>query len=395
MRVLLSTTVDWPSAARLAGAIAATGATVDALFPRGHVMAQSRYVGRKRHYHPLMPLASLGAALDACRPDLIVPCDDRAVSHLLAIHARGGVHAECIAWSLGNVASYPDLMSRDRFIAAAQALGIAAPEMHAVASVGDLEQRLDDFGFPAVLKLDGSWGGDGISVVHDREEARAAFERLSRPRSRVRGLARSVLRHDLHFLRDALYGVEKSVITVQRFVAGTPATSAFACRDGKVLAAIHVDVVETMRANGAASVVRRTESAAMDAIAATIASRFGLSGLQGLDYMRDTSGNVHLIEMNPRATQICALSLGRRADLPAALTGGPARPALRAAADTVALFPQEWRRDPASPWLRSAYLDAPWDDPAVLRALLIPGETPPFPAAVQDPALTVQQAARH
>ncbi len=395
MRVLLSTTVDWPSAARLAGAFAASGATVDALFPRGHVLAQSRYVARKRRYYPLAPISSLAAALDACQPDLIVPCDDRAVSHLLAIHARGGVQAKRIERSLGNVASYPDLMSRDRFVAAAQMLGIAAPEMHAVASLAELEHRLQDFGFPAVLKLDGSWGGDGISVVHNREEARAAFERLSRPRSRLRGVARSFLRKDLHFLRDALYGVEKSVITVQRFVAGTPATSAFACRDGKVLAAIHVDVVETMRANGAASVVRRTESAAMDSIAATIAARFGLSGLQGLDYMRDSSGNVHLIEMNPRATQICALSLAPGADLPAALMGTRARPPLRAAADVVALFPQEWRRDPASPWLRTAYLDAPWDDPAVLRALLAPGETPPLPTPPQEAALTVQQAARH
>jgi predicted ATP-grasp superfamily ATP-dependent carboligase len=57
-----------------------------------------------------------------------------------------------------------------------------------------------------------------------------------------------------------------------------------------------------MRANGAASVVRRADSTMMDGIAATIALRFGLSGLQGLDYMRDTLGNLHLIEMNPRAT---------------------------------------------------------------------------------------------
>lgn len=392
MRVLLSTTVDWPSAARLAGAFAATGATVDALFPRGHVMAHSRYLARRRIYHPLAPLTSLEAALDACQPDLVVPCDDRAVSHLLAVHAGG--HAACIERSLGTVASYPDLLSRDRFIAAARSLGIAAPEMRAVTNLAELEQRLEYFGFPAVLKLDGSWGGDGVSVVHNREEARAAFERLSRPRSRVRGLLRSVLRKDLHFLRDALRGVDKTVITVQRFVAGRPATSAFACRDGKVLAALHVDVVETVRANGAASVVRSTESAQMDEIAASIALRFGLSGLQGLDYMRDSSGGVHLIEMNPRATQICALAMGPGLDLPAALMGAAARPRM-AGQGLVALFPQEWRRDPTSAWLRSAYLDAPWDDPAVLRALLTPGETPPLPEQMADAALTIQQAARH
>ena len=34
----------------------------------------------------------------------------------------------------------------------------------------------------------------------------------------------------------------------------------------------------------------------------------------------------------------------------------------------IALFPREWIRDPASPWLNRAYHDVPWDDPAVLLA---------------------------
>ena len=56
-----------------------------------------------------------------------------------------------------------------------------------------------------------------------------------------------------------------------------------------------------------------------------IAARFGLSGLQGLDFVRDEEGLPHLIEINPRATQICHLALG--SDLPAALLGVPPRSA--------------------------------------------------------------------
>jgi hypothetical protein len=36
----------------------------------------------------------------------------------------------------------------------------------------------------------------------------------------------------------------------------------------------------------------------------------------------------------------------------------------------IALFPQEWLRDPKSPHLASAYHDVPWDDPALLHALI-------------------------
>lgn len=36
----------------------------------------------------------------------------------------------------------------------------------------------------------------------------------------------------------------------------------------------------------------------------------------------------------------------------------------------VAHFPNEWRRDPQSPYLREAYHDVPWDDPPLLKKLI-------------------------
>jgi hypothetical protein len=32
------------------------------------------------------------------------------------------------------------------------------------------------------------------------------------------------------------------------------------------------------------------------------------------------------------------------------------------------LFPQEWLRDPSSPYLHSGYHDVPWDQPDLVRA---------------------------
>jgi hypothetical protein len=37
---------------------------------------------------------------------------------------------------------------------------------------------------------------------------------------------------------------------------------------------------------------------------------------------------------------------------------------------TLALFPQEWRRDRTSSDLQQRPTDAPWDDPALFRAML-------------------------
>jgi len=51
----------------------------------------------------------------------------------------------------------------------------------------------------------------------------------------------------------------------------------------------------------------------------------------------------------------------------AALSGEPVKTSPTVTEnDTIALFPQEWTRDPASPFLQSAYHDVPWDEPGLL-----------------------------
>jgi hypothetical protein len=98
-----------------------------------------------------------------------------------------------------------------------------------------------------------------------------------------------------------------------------------------------------------------------------------LSGLHGFDFMlEEQTGNAYLIEMNPRATQVGHLALGQGRDIPAALyavlSGKVVQPAPKVTENaTIALFPQEWMRDPASAFLRSAYHDIPWEEPELVR----------------------------
>ena len=365
-KILLATTVKWPSAAYLAGAFAAFGCSVEAVFPRGHALGVSRHVGRAHTYYPLHPRSSFAAAIAAARPDLIVPCDDRAVSHLLSIEACAPRIAALLVRSMGRLESYPAMMARSRAIAVAQEEGISAPLTVAVADEDELWRALECVGLPAVLKTDGSWGGGGVAVVRTREEASRAFRRLAGPPSRLRSLARAVLRKDAHFLRET-FVPKAAPVHVQGFIEGKPATSAFACRDGEVLAAIHMDVVESREANGPASLIERTDCPRMDEAARRIARRFALSGLHGLDFVRDEAGVPHLIEINPRATQICHLALGAGRDLPSALLGQKPRP-IATDKPLIALFPQAWSTGRLSPGASAAYLDVPWDDPAVVSA---------------------------
>jgi hypothetical protein len=101
-----------------------------------------------------------------------------------------------------------------------------------------------------------------------------------------------------------------------------------------------------------------------------VAKHYGLSGIYGLDFIRDDAGNVHLIEINPRTTQGGTLAFGAGRDLPSALAASVTqcetsrRQAI--AEDVVVFFPREWQRNVASPHLMRGHHDVPWDDPAVL-----------------------------
>jgi hypothetical protein len=315
-------------------------------------------------------LDGLRAVLEASRPDLVIPCDDRAVRHLTALAAQDGRFAALIARSIGRLDSFDRLFSRSGFLAEAEGLGIETPVTREAATETDLKQALHLTGLPAVIKTDGSWGGEGVSFASHFDDALVAFRHLALAPSRLRSLTRAAKRQDAHFLLQAAEPQGRA-ISVQQHIDGTPATCAFACWNGEVLASLHMDVVSSRESAGPATVLRRTQSPQMDDAARRIAKGFGLCGLHGLDFMRDALGRLYLIEINPRATQICHLALGSGHDLPAALLAAfenraaASRPAATTA-DLIALFPQSL---PHGPHLAGAYHDIPADDPDLLHAL--------------------------
>jgi hypothetical protein len=374
-RVLLLSSVGWPSVARLAAGFAYASCTVDALAPAGAAVTASRYLSRWHRYTALAPLAAMRNAITRSQPDLLVCCDDRVLGQLLCLYRHesgGGTIAELVRNSLGNPEAVPRLVSRSGFIAEARSEGIRVPETLAVSDRQELDQAIAILGFPLVLKADGSWGGDGVVIARNAAEARAAFERLSRPPSLLRGTARALKRRDLHFAREAMLAQPRQ-ISAQKFIAGSPAASAFAAWRGEVIGAVYYDVLVADGAIGPPNVIRRVDCPQLQEASQRVAKRFGLSGAHGLDFIRDADGAAHLIEINARATQGSTLAFGPGRDLPSALAGrlvsNPgARPAIPN--DVVAIFPREWKRDPSSPFLVSAYHDVPWDDPAVLLASL-------------------------
>lgn len=393
-KILISTTVKWASTARHAWGFAAAGCTVDCVAPVDAPVTHSRYISNAYPYRSISGLASLKEAILAAEPDLVVSCDDRAAENLLRLfqtEPKGSPIRRISERSLGAPASYPEMMSRESFMRTARRLGLRTPDTLPVPHESALENCLEKLGLPAVIKADRTWGGEGVAVVKTIDEARAAFRRLAHPPSPVRSFARAFRRRDGHWLKEAI-APRRPAISAQQFVAGRQAASAFAAWQGEVVGAIYYDVLVADGTVGPPSVVRRVDCPEIAEATRLIARHYRLSGLHGLDFIRDEAGHVHLLEINPRTTQGGTLHFGEGRDLAADLVsclapGAPIREAIPS--DTVVFFPREWSQNPASPHLQNGHHHVPWDDPVILRACLdevAPAKMPPEHAPLTESA---------
>ena len=378
--VLIATTTRWIPTARLAVSLANAGFVIDAVCPSKHLLANTDAIRQTHSYHGLDPLTSFADAISAAKPDLIVPGDDRATQHLHLLYDQerhkgdaGKPICALIERSLGASENFPVLYARTKFIQLAQEQGVRVPKTGIINDHADLKKWIAQTDLPMVLKADGTSGGDGVRIVRTFEDAKRALRSLQAPPLLARAVKRALVDQDRTLVWPSLLR-RRSVVNAQTFVAGREATTSVACWKGEVLASLHFEVVNKITSCGHATVLQSIENAEMSAAAERMALRLNLSGLHGFDFMLEKqTENAYLIEINPRLTQVMHLTLGLGRDIPAALysvlSGQPISPAPKVTEEnTIALFPQEWIRDPASPFLQSAYHDVPWDKPELIRA---------------------------
>lgn len=363
-------------------ALAKVGFTVKAICPSGHPLGKTGAVKETYTYHGLAPIASFASAIPEAQPDIIIPGDDLATQHLHEMYHRknrtgkaGEAIGALIERSLGSPENFTVIYARTRFMELAQEEGIRVPKTETIANLEGLGKWIASRGLPTALKTDGSSGGDGVRIVHTTEEAECAFRSLANPPLLARAAKRALINRDTTLVWPSLLR-RRPTVNAQAFVPGREATTTVACWKGKVLAALHFEVLSKVDSTGHATVLRLIEDAEMSAATEKMVRRLNLSGVHGFDFMRDAkTGNAYLIEMNPRTTQVGHLALGPGRDLPAALYAAVSGEAVQAAPavtekDTIALFPQEWKRDSASPFLRSGYHDVPWESPELVLACI-------------------------
>lgn len=379
---LIVATNFWSISARLAMRLLAHGCEVVALCPRGHVLCQLTGIRSVRTYSGPNSLAALESAIRSSSPTIVIPCDDRAVWQLHELHRRLPDLRDLVARSLGDSAHFAMIRGRAQLLKAAVRLGIHVPETRRIATPNDIADWFRKVPGTSVLKMDGTCGGSGVSIVRTEGEAQSAWRKFNFREKRGWRWMRQwkdwlVYCDPLAFWDDQAFG--RRELLLQRYVVGRLANSMLACWRGKLLGVVNVEVLCTEQAiaTGPSTIVRLIDHPEMTRAGELLCATLGLSGFHGLDFVLEEGSNcAQLIELNARCTRLGHLRLPRQDDLFALLVKhiGAMPPDTDVEAvvahEIVAFFPQALSWNPDSPYLRECYVDVPWSEPQLIAALL-------------------------
>jgi hypothetical protein len=156
--ILLATTGQLPSTARLAMELHDAGARVSLIAPSNHPARALNFLAHCTTYRALAPRHCLETALDRLRPDIVIPCDERTVRDLHAIwRTTSRPHVkDLIRTSTAPARNFPIITSRAALLSLAQKEGVRVPPSMPLPDKQTLDRWSETHAAPFVLKADGS-----------------------------------------------------------------------------------------------------------------------------------------------------------------------------------------------------------------------------------------------
>jgi predicted ATP-grasp superfamily ATP-dependent carboligase len=356
--------------ARMPRELQAAGFAVTLLAPRSAIAVHTRFLDGIAYFPEPVTLfewiRTLAGVARTVRPALLLPGDDVTVSALVrialdppAVLAReiDDQLSALIARSLGDPAHFATAVDKSRFIPLARAAGVRVPEGGEVSDDVAAVKVADALGYPVIVRPASGTAAAGVARCESATAVRDAFRALPPVSSWGPPSARAAL--------------------VQRFVVGRGVNRAALGWNGREVAGFARTALARAHAFGPGSVSRTLVDDAIAAMNARLIEAAGITGYASTQYIVEAAtGLPYLIELNRRMTPATYMGARAGVNLAAALAAAVAGRAWEGARDIIpgrelalALFPQEWLRDPASAHLRALPSDTPWDDPQLLRAM--------------------------
>ncbi|HEY8243437.1 MAG TPA: ATP-grasp domain-containing protein [Casimicrobiaceae bacterium] len=372
--LLCATATRWLGTARSPRAFALAGCAVHLFAPDDPLTGSSPYVACRyrlpQHADTSTWALAFADVVDKADPDFVVPCDDGAFRLLALLHgepprrlanARHAALAALIERSLGDPAGYLPSVDKLALPGHARAFGVPMPASIVASSPDEARAFADANGWPIVLKRNESYAGTGVTIVSQAAGLASAWKSAAAPSLATRG------------------GAAPARLLVQQAIAGSSWYAVVVAHRGRYFGGWAArKIVAHPSPKGPATVTGHAYRADIDEHCAALVRGFGMSGIFGVEFLvDDASDRASLIEVNRRLTP--GVHKDRLVGLDvvgawlAALRGDPPAEPLRLApgeAGIIVNFPQEWLRDPASPWLADHRVDVPWDEPALFAAMI-------------------------
>jgi ATP-grasp domain len=375
---------------RLPQAFAEVGLHTSVVCERESLLAKSSFVD---HFFPISVgrtwlgwLIPVVRAIQTYSPDMILPADDRA-ARLLTAMARAPANVpddvvRVLRHSLGQIEDGELRFNRHSVRKLARDCGIHVTRDQPVGRPADVKEFTDEFGWPVVLKRETSVGGDGVYICRGPADVSEGFKWVSDRTYRsfspaiIANLVTAAVLSRFRLVGDLTRPSGLAPIySVETHVAGRPAYCTALAHSGEVVAALSLLPLRVHPSpQGPSCIVTAFEAPALEEATRRIVARLGFTGYCGLDFiLEEGTDKPYFLEFNPRATQIVHLGALFGVDLCGALScvlnGVPVPKAKRLSALSVALFPQDWRRDPSGRDRPADVLDIPMRDPKLFRAL--------------------------
>ncbi len=313
--VLIITTQTWLQVTRLAMRFASYGCRIAVICPHESHLTYAPIVSQRFSFRLTNPVNALRHAILASGADYLVPTDDLSVWLLHDLAAREPSLRDLIDRSLGDSRHHATLRSRFQLLSLAHRLGIAVPRTELIGDEQELDVWCAPEAPPFVLKKDGTWGGNGVQIVHSSGQAHTAFDCMQSPTGFNTRVTQWLRNGDgSAFSRPRC--LSRPEITAQSLISGVPANSMYACHEGKVLGEVQARVVAAEGKTGPSLVIELMRDPRITRAGQLLAGELKLSGFFGLDFMLDErTGEPLLIELNPRSTQLGHLAVAGQADL--------------------------------------------------------------------------------